>query len=418
MHSVIQVYEFDTIYLGQYYKPLDGEAVRFDKRHFDALLKYNELHQGKYFFPVYEGIRFKSYVGVVQVDDLIIEVLPKIQRLPMEVDWRAVLIEMLKETDHLRFNQIGNAFVDKQHIHLLDIYFDWFLTEVELLLHQGLVKQYYTESKNTLALKGKLNFAKHIQKNLVHQERFYTTHQIYGTDHLIHQILQVALTVVKNMSRGTYRYSRCMTAQLHFPEVRDILVNRKTFELLTFSRKTAPYRTAVEIARLIILNYAPNVKSGVENMLALLFNMNDLWEQYVRQQLQRSSKDVRVYGQQSQRFWKNKTIRPDIVLKWNIGEGESIFIIDTKWKNYSYETISSNDLRQLYVYADYWKAEGGMLLYPSPVNANSIVAQGNYSDRPYHAMMGQISVLNSDGQLNKKLGDDLVKMIISMLPEC
>ena len=33
--------------------------------------------------------------------------------------------------------------------------------------------------RNSEALKGKLEFAGHIQKNVIHKERFYTTHQVY-----------------------------------------------------------------------------------------------------------------------------------------------------------------------------------------------------------------------------------------------
>ncbi|ULT26865.1 McrC family protein [Sphingobacterium sp. E70] len=106
--------------------------------------------------------------------------MPKIQRTPTTVNWRDVLIEMLRKTEQLKITEMGKAHVDKQKIHLLDIYFDWYLTEVEELLHCGLAKQYYQETKNTLALKGKLEFSGHLQRNLVHQERFYNTHQVYG----------------------------------------------------------------------------------------------------------------------------------------------------------------------------------------------------------------------------------------------
>lgn len=60
-----------------------------------------------------------------------------------------------------------------------------------------------------------------------------------------------------------------------------IHANEATFTKISKSRKTAPYKTALEIARLIILNFAPNVSSGKENMLALLFDMNSFWEEYV-----------------------------------------------------------------------------------------------------------------------------------------
>ena len=123
-----------------------------------------------------------------------IEILPKIDRYESDTEetkkkWQNVLIQMLKATRKLKIQQVGQANVTRQSIHLLDIYFEWFLDEVQLLIHQGLIKQYYKKTGNVKALKEKLEFAGHIQKNLVHKERFYTTHQAYDKDHLIHQAL-------------------------------------------------------------------------------------------------------------------------------------------------------------------------------------------------------------------------------------
>ncbi len=409
MQYVLQVYEHDTLYLNQSYKTQSGESLRFVEIYFNVLLKYNDLHQGKYFAPVYQGIRFKNYVGIVQVDDLVIEILPKIQRTASTVNWRDVLIEMLLETERLKVTAVGEAFVDKQQIHLLDIYFDWYLTAVEELLHHGLVKQYYQETKNTVALKGKLEFAGQIQRNLVHKERFYNTHQVYGGDHVLHQILQLGLEVVARLSRGSYRYGRCKTAQLNFPEVKEIWADQQLFDRLSYSRKMEPYRRAIELARLIILNYAPNVKAGTENMLALLFNMNELWEQYVLAQLANCSKDWEVRGQESKQFWRDKTLRPDILLKHRISGKQ--FVIDTKWKNYSYDMISTQDLRQIYVYADYWNAVGGMLLYPHANTQKKKELYDTYHGKEYIAQIGLLSILDAEGNLSRSLGKDLLALI-------
>ncbi|MFN8324847.1 MAG: restriction endonuclease [Flavobacteriaceae bacterium] len=244
------------------------------------------------------------------------------------------------------------------------------LNEVQLLLHQGLIKQYYKETSNVKALKGKIEFAGHISKNLVHKERFFTTHQVYDKDHVIHQILYKALDIVEKCSKGNYLYSKCKTVQLDFPEVKNILVNEATFSKLPKNRKTAPYETALAIARLIILNYAPNISSGNERMLALLFDMNSLWEEYILVRLKQvaEEKGFTVYGQNSKGFWKNISIRPDIVLEKGIGEDKQTFIIDTKWKNIDYSEPSTHDLRQMYVYNEYWDSKQAMLLYPSNDN--------------------------------------------------
>lgn len=50
----------------------------FSQVHWEKLGWYNEEHGGKYFSLAPKGVKFKNYVGVIQVDDLTIEILPKL----------------------------------------------------------------------------------------------------------------------------------------------------------------------------------------------------------------------------------------------------------------------------------------------------------------------------------------------------
>lgn len=411
-NQTIQVFEYSSLQYGVEYK-----KVLFKESYFNALVKLNELHKNKYFTVGYKKIIFKQYVGVIQVDGLTIEILPKIDNdTKSEAVWQNALIEMLRVTKKLKVQKLGEANVKKQQIHLLDIYFEWFLNEVQLLLHQGLIKQYYKETSNVKALKGKLEFAGHIAKNLVHKERFYTTHQVYDKDHLVHQILGQALDIIAQLSKGNYLYSTCKTVQLDFPEVTSIKANATTFSKIPKSRKTAPYETAIAIARLIILNYAPNITSGNEKMLALLFDMNSLWEEYILLRLKQAAvaKDVRIYGQNSKGFWNGISIRPDIVIEKGKGDDKQTFIIDTKWKNIDYSEPSTHDLRQMYVYNEYWQSDKAMLLYPSTLTSfepTDFKAFDTLDGKDTHHAcgLGMVSVFSADG---KSLDEGIGKIIL------
>lgn len=410
--NTIQVFEHKVLYIDEVYK-----HVKFEKHHYVALSKLNVLHNDKYFEVRHNGIKFKHYVGVIQVDGLTIEILPKIDNDDRaESVWQSALIDMLKVTRKLKVQKVNEAHVNKQQIHLLDIYFEWFLNEVQLLLHQGLIKQYYKETSNVKALKGKLEFAGHISKNLVHKERFYTTHQIYDKDHLVHQVLSKALGIVEKCTKGNFLYSKCKTVQLDFPEVKSINVNEATFSKIPKNRKTTPYDTVLTIAKLIILNYAPNVSSGSENMLALLFDMNSLWEEYILVRLQQAAeeKGFIVTGQNSILFWDTISIRPDIVLEKN----KETYIIDTKWKNIDQSKPSTHDLRQMYVYNEYWNSDKAMLLYPSSTSKkieekDFIPFEKTASvSKKHQCCLGQISIIKNDG-LDESIGATILKWFSS-----
>lgn len=394
----IQVFEHGRLYIGNMY----GDIL-FEEKHLIALAKLNQLHNNEYFTLLHKGIRFSQYVGVIQIDGLVIEILPKIDGGSNDESiWQKVLIKMLKDTKRLKVNKVGQAQVNKQQIHLLDIYFEWFLSEMQLLKRQGLIKQYRTNKENVKVLKGKLEFATHINKNLIHKERFYTGHQVYDYDHQIHQILWRALEIISQFSAGTYLYSKCKRVQAEFPDVSHIFVNANTFRRLISARKTKPYETALEIARLIILNFAPNISSGKEKMLALLFDMNNLWEEFVLTKLKSAQMEgFTVRGQDSKLFWNGIKIRPDIVLK----KKDATYVIDTKWKNVGNNKISTNDLRQMYVYNRYWSSFRALLLYPSLITEKPNFI--SFKNEKQECGIGKLNILE-DGNLKDDCGQEII----------
>ena len=397
-------YEYDRLTLSD-----DG----MDQAKLDALLRFNEFHGNKYFDGIAKGIKLKQYVGIIQIDGLTIEVLPKVDRNKDEDQdtWREVLIQMLKATGRMKVQTTGHANVQRQHMNLLEIYFEMYLKELQYLIRSGLIKKYRKETSNVKALKGKLEFAGNIRKNLVHKERFYTTHQVYDVDHKIHQVLNVALDIVHQFTKGTSLNDTCRRVQLDFPEVKKIAVNEQTLGSIKLDRKTASYEKALEVARLIILNYSPDIKSGREKMLSLLFDMNVLWEEYVLTMLRKECKgtDIIVKGQASKKFWgAYKTIRPDIVIE----KGEETYIVDTKWKRPSNNQPSVEDLRQMYAYARFWDTEKVMLLYPGdPIDSKFISYKNpDIDQRDHRCKVAFVSVLEGTN-LDRTIGERVLGLM-------
>ena len=352
----ITVYEYDR---------LTTDQASFKTRHLNALLKLNEFHNFDYFDPIPNGVKFKQYVGIIQVDGLSIEILPKSDKDKSSADWKGLLLQMLKACGHLKASSVGVANVKRQHLNLLEVYFELYLAEIESLIHRGLVKKYRKNTGNVKALKGKLEFAGNIRNNLVHKERFYTKHQVYDHDHLLHQTLAYALEILEQFSKGSYLFDRCKRVLLNFPETSPLKVTKKQIEGIVLNRKTAPYKQALELARLIILNYSPDISTGREKMISLLFDMNRLWEEFILIQIRKelSGTCYSVKGQDSQTFIGSNYLKPDVVIQHD-EDSKKVYIIDTKWKRPTNQSSSVSDLRQMYTYNRFWNAKKAMLLYP------------------------------------------------------
>lgn len=154
--------------------------------------------------------------------------------------------------------------------------------------------------------------------------------------------------------------------ELAFQEQSGLNITQQTFARILYDRKTIVYKRAIEIAELLLLNYYPDISRGRRNVLALMFDMNALWERFVLDLLRKKMRGYKVSGQVSKKFWKSShlssNMRPDIVLTTQ--DGNRRIVLDTKWKNLGGNAPSADDLRQMYVYHEYFNAEKVGLIYP------------------------------------------------------
>ena len=372
----ITVFEHQAIKLDQ-----EFAGVKFDINKLEAFEKYYGNKGVPYFSLINKGVRFNEYVGVIQVGDTLIEVLPKADKNDTDdTKWRSILIGMLRAVGMFDIHAPSSSSLKLKSNSILDLYFELFITEVEYLLHTGLIKQYRKKEGNVTALKGNLLFSKHIQHNLTHQERFYVQHTTYDVEHKLQFILYKTIRLLKQINTNVGLHSRIGSLLIHFPEMPEIKVTEATFERIVFTRKNISYKKAIDIAKLLLLQYHPDVSKGRNNVLALMFDMNKLWEQFVYVSL-RKHKDASttITAQTSKFFWKPEKgsrlkMRPDIVV--NKGEVNCV-VLDTKWKNLNGYNPSPEDLRQMYVYHEYYGAKKVALVYPGNITSK---AAGAYLD--------------------------------------
>lgn len=398
--NFIQVFEYQKL---KY-----DENQDFKKHHFDAMVLFNEKNQNKYYTIVHKGVLFNSYVGVIQIGGLTIEILPKADNSnnPDKGTWQKVLLNMLKVCKHIQVDNVSETNLNKKYNSILEVYFEMYLNELESLIKKGLIKKYRRIQSNQNALKGKLVFSQNIQKNLIHKERFYCEHQLYDKDHLIHQILYRGLLILKDLVNNNLK-DKLNRILFEFQDYQQIMINKNHFEKLVNDRKTQPYLRAIDIAKMIILNYSPNLNSGNDNMLTLLFDMNKLWEEYIYRILQKHKPTgYQVSFQNSDKFWEHKTIRPDIVIT---NDQDENFVIDTKWKIINANNPSDDDLKQMFTYNLHWEANKSMLLYP---RINQIDNEGtfHYNQLENKCKVGFVTVIeNGNIRISKGLCEEIIR---------
>lgn len=405
----------------------EHEVLRFDRgekkitlEQFKALEKYHG--NGVPFYKlVYNGVQFNEHVGVLQVGNTLIEVLPKADRNPHsekeDKKWRDLLIGMLQVVGSFDIKSTSSSNLKIKPNTVLDLYFEMYVNEVEYLLHTGLIKKYRKNEGNVTALKGSLQFSKHIQYNLTHQERFYVRHTTYDVEHTLHFILYKALKLLQQINTNSSLNGRIGALLLNFPEMPDMKVSEATFEKLLYNRKNQHYQKAIEIAKLLLLQYHPDISKGRNHVLALMFDMNLLWEQFIYVSLRKNRTDfTKVKAQTSKYFWKPEngrrtSMKPDIYIETTT---DKKIVLDTKWKNLNGYNPSPDDLRQMYVYHEYFDAEKVALVYPGD---SSNGRKGNFFDKKgNHDKSKQCSLVLIDVEEQiKKWQEKIVKRIIEFI---
>jgi len=405
--TAIQVYEHQTIRIGDFV-----HGIVFTKALYQKLAIYHEQHQGKYYQLLYKGVKFTQYVGVIQIGRCTIEILPKIDRLLEEQPnkWQRVLLDMLDTCQFIKLDTHGFGQVQLRSNAILTTYFRLFLSEVKALTKKGIPRKYAPKEGNNKFLKGQLVLPKHLRHNLHRPEQFYTRYQAFQEHHLLTQVLHEALKVLRQLYLPPQLQLLLTQVKIAFPCPPSYQWTPRDFEQLLQNPKYRSYNRLIELARLILMNFSSDIRYGQHQLLAILFDMNVLFEEYIFQQLKNTSGiPIKISRQRSIPFWQRRSIRPDIIIEMN----GTKTVLDTKWKVLKSGSPSMEDLKQMYIYCRYFKAKKGVLIFPS-----ASLEMGQPKATPFldesseiDCQIQFINVINKDGELKRKLGKEILQKI-------
>lgn len=220
-------------------------------------------------FP--DAIKFKQYVGAIQAGNLTIEILPKADRDSNTNKWHNILLAMLNECQLIKVEHPELANLQLHSNSILGAYLHLFIKELQQLLHEGLIKKYRKIDGNQSSLKGQLLFSDHVNRNVVHKERFFVRYTVYDHQHVLHKVLYKALQLVIKLATSPVVKGRAERLILNFPEMPDIKVDESLFTKIIVDRKSARYKQAILIGKMLLLNYRPDITGRSDHVLALLF---------------------------------------------------------------------------------------------------------------------------------------------------
>ena len=91
-----------------------------------------------------------------------------------------------------------------------------------------------------------------------------------------------------------------------FPEVDLLYKTDHVFENLVYDRKTEVYKDALVWAELILTQHLPNLIHGEKKLIALVFDMNKLWEEYLYSILKKEESVSQIHFNSEKVFWLSR----------------------------------------------------------------------------------------------------------------
>ena len=316
------------------------------------------------------------YVGVIETrGGTVLEILPKVDFVDDGNEGtRKVFLRMLRTYRGLRaaqFNETGIS--ELRYFNMLDIFVRLFLTNLVLLTQRGLARQYRGVVDNLPWLRGRIQFPEHIRRNAANRARFNVAFDEFTADRPENRLIHSAIHKLRSVTHPD-NHQLLHQLRICFSEVPRSARPEVDWERHRIDRSMRHYDTVMAWVGLFLFHHGLATFSGLHVNQALLFPMEEVFEDFVADAFRRHQ---RIYGVRTQGPQKAFAridgqdafhLKPDIAL---VHSGEVQFVLDAKWKKEVRNDgrdpkhgVIQDDIYQLYSYGRKFGCGSVALIYP------------------------------------------------------
>ena len=347
-----------------------------NKKLFSKLKKYiidNNLDNDYEFFKISkDSIIVQNFVGTIPLDDIQIEILPKIPLVENNIEEEKIrFLEILQSIDYFKEKLFNKSKIAIKDTSILEIFIQFFIEEVEKIVKKGLIYRYENKKENLNMFKGKLDINNHIKYNFSHKEKFYVKFDEFSVNSLENIFIKMTIQKLKKISFNSKNKENLDRIGHYFEKVSILENSIENLKYITFDRTNGYYKNAIQWAKIFLNNQSSSIFSTNNGEItSILFSMENIFENYIINKL-RNLIQEKYYNQFIIKTQDNSCsiflnidfnntkiendilrVKPDIIIKNK--ETKEIFILDTKWKvlNKSDDKfkISTEDIYQMFTY--------------------------------------------------------------------
>ena len=316
-------------------------------------------------------VKAVQFVGMLAAAGVRLEILPKIDDLGTGPT-RSVLMRMIGIAWDIPVRDGEVTGHDYQNCDLLELLIGLFARRLQEQVRVGLSRAYCRHNDDLSRLRGKLDLTRQFTKLAASPQKLACRYDEFTADTALNRLLLCAVTLLRRQSIRADTQRLLNEIAAHFTDVQPESVSGVLSEHFTLDRVNRRWEILAKLARLLLASAYQTAHGGGREGIALLFDMNLLFESYVAALAGRvcSSLGFEVHSQGPMGcLARNESgtafeTWPDLHLK----RGDIVVVVDTKWKRVDPTKdnfdIAQEDAYQMHGYAHVYKSRATILLYP------------------------------------------------------
>ena len=269
---------YDWIYIGN----KDNQLTRYEA---NGLMKYLSHREDK--FPCgiikneYNRLKLINYVGIISIENVTIEIIPKISLSNDKKKDKEILLQMLSKCSKLPFDIDNSINVNLVEYDLIELLAKFFVQKLQREINKGIYREYISKEENLNFIKGKLILSSHIKRNHVNQVKAYCSYDEYSENNFLNLVFKTACNVILRRINDDEIKNNVKRVISCFSDVDLVYLDKNKLLKYEFNRQNNRFKEAYELAKLIVLNTSMENSLGEDNAFSMLFEMNTLYEEYI-----------------------------------------------------------------------------------------------------------------------------------------
>ena len=312
------------------------------------------------------GLKAGQIVGVLVTPGPTLEILPKIDGPDAEV--RAAVVRMLAVARGLPVAAGEITALTTQQHDLLEVVIRLFTARSLAAVRRGLPRHYLEAAEDLKLLRGRLDTTRQMTHLAVRSDLLACRLDELSENTPLNRVLKAAVAKLAAVTRSAASSRRLAELRARFEFVADPPAPLR--EAVRLDRTNRSFHELYRLALLLLREEWQSTTGGRTSGFALLFAMNDLFEEFVGLSVRRAAAPWRVHLQHRRHHVIDAAdralfaLRPDIVVETPDGP----LVLDTKWKQLDHreETlgVDQSDVYQMLAYAHAYDANRLVLVYP------------------------------------------------------